>query len=681
MPDMNDLELVTSVNDMIADAVINQDSFIVANEELLRRYKGELYGTEVAGRSKAVSNDVQDTVDSDMVSLVRLFLGSNEIFKFKPNGQSEKEVAEAEEKTKYVDWLIRKQPTSFATLYGFLLDTEIQKMGVLKYFYEETEKTEEHEFKNVSGEEFLEIEESLSTGDGEFEVEVLSASQENERGEVDFKFRVTVKRQEIKIIGIPTESFLLSQNSSSLDDANLVGDTVTKSRGQLLAEGHTRGVVEKLTQVSNTGSTNNSNMQQIRFNDEGGGLTDEQFRIWANQEVEINDTYPMIDYDGDGIAERRHIQTSGDTVLVNEAFDHVPYAMASSLLMAHKAIGRSRAEKVAPVAVIKTALTRQMLDNGYMHANPKMGVNENANLDDWLNDSIGGVVRTKGKLNPSNDIFPILTPFIGDKTLLLLQHMDQVKAKSVGDQLSSQGLNADQLNKETATRFNGVEQAAEGKIELVGRVINETGFRKLYEGVAWMVSKFQTTEREFSVLGKALTSNPSKWRFNHHVESEVGLGAGDSEKIVESMTGIWNIQQVLKQQGSPLVDADKEYNTLSKLSKAVEIKDVSKHFNDPKEPDELLKAENERLNKMVLQQQGQLQAMQNPLAEAEEIKQRAFLQKATSDAQLAVANLAEEQRQFNITAAQDAKQFEESLIEKFTELELKYNKDVPGSVV
>ena len=79
-----------------------------------------------------------------------------------------------------------------------------------------------------------------------------------------------------------------------------------------------------------------------------------------------------------------------------------------------------------------------MLDNGYMVGNPKMGVNKNVNLDDYLNDAIGGVVRVKGEGNPGENMLPIVVPFIGDKTLLLLQHMDQVKAKSVGDQLSSQ---------------------------------------------------------------------------------------------------------------------------------------------------------------------------------------------------------------------------------------------------
>ena len=687
MAKMNELDLMTLIDAMEQDAVVNQNAFISDNEYLLRRYQREPYGTEVPGRSQVVSNGVQDTVESDMPSLVRAFLGSSEIFKFSPNSNNPKDVQEAEEKTLYVDWLIRKQANSFRVHHGFLKDVCIQKMGVLKYFFEETEKTEEHPYKNISMIELEEIIDSLAVGDGEREIDIVSRGEVNEEGEFDITFKVKVKRQEVKIIGIPIESFLLSQNATDIDDASLVGDTVAKTRGMLLAEGHSKDLIDRMPQSYNNGSIDGSTMKQIRFSDEGG-LDDGSFSNWANEWVQISDLYVMVDYDGDGIPERRHIQKSGDVILVNEAFDHVPYAMASGILMPHKAIGKSRAEIAAPFAEIDTALQRQMLDNGYIHNNPKMGVNEQVNLDDLLNDSIGGVARVKGKDNPGQHIFPMQVPFIGDKTMLLMQHISALKAESLGSTMSSQGLNVDQINNETATRFEGVRDAAQGKIELVARVIAEVGYRKLYEGIAWMVSHYQTTEREFMVLGKELRTNPANWKYEHIVNSEIGLGAGDNEKIVENMTGIWSIQQSLKQQGSQLVDEVKEFNTLNKLTKALEIKEVSSYFNDPSQPDELLVAENEALSKMVAQMQQQLEQMQNPLAEAETIKQQAFLAKAQSDAQMGVAKLTQDQEQFNETMRQNQqkidsqlKKQDEDFIAKLTELELKYSKDVPGAIV
>ena len=681
MAKMKEHELLTVLGGMVNDAVSNKDRFISENEELLRRYKGELYGNEVPGRSSVVANDVKDTVESDMPSLVRTFLGSGPIMKFQPtNPSNQDEVEEAEEKSAYVDWLIRGQQDSFRVQHGFLKDNLIQKMGVLKYFFEETKNTEEHSFKGVDQFELQEIFDSLKQGSGARTVEITQQDQQVETGEFDITFKVTIERQEIKIIGVPTESFLLSQNSSDIDEAILVGDEVSKTRGELLAEGFSRKEVSQLSQVSSD-PNDRSTMNQIRFEDEGGDDDQEAFRQWANELVQIQDLYVKVDFDGDGIAERRHIQRSGDVILVNEAFDHVPYAMSSALLMPHKAIGQGRAEQVTKTAAIKTALQRQMLDNGYMVNNPKFGVNANVNLDDVLSDKIGGVVRVKGETNPGQNVFPFAVPSIAQESLLLLQHMDQLKAAAVGTQMASQGLNADQIGKETATRFEGVEQAAMAKIELVARVIAEVGYRKLYTGIAWMVTRFQDTEREFSVLGKGLKSNPSKWKFDHQLVSEVGLGAGDNEAIVDNMTGIYNVQQQLLAQGSPLVDQVKIFNTLNKLTNALELKDTSQFFNDPNEPDQLLLAQNEQLNQMVLTLQQQLQAAQNPLAEAEAVKREGEIAIAQGKLQLEAAKLEEDRRQFDIEAAQKGRQHQDDTALKLTDMELKSGKNVPGSVV
>ena len=74
----------------------------VQDKELLEYYFGEPFGDEVEGQSSVVSTDVSDVVESDMPSYVRVFLGGNELLKFTPNTESEKDVQEAEEKTRYV---------------------------------------------------------------------------------------------------------------------------------------------------------------------------------------------------------------------------------------------------------------------------------------------------------------------------------------------------------------------------------------------------------------------------------------------------------------------------------------------------------------------------------------------------------------------------------------------------
>ena len=84
---------------------------------------------------------------------------------------------------------------------------------------------------------------------------------------------------------------------------------------------------------------------------------------------------------------------------------------------------------------------------------------------------------------------------------------------------------------------------------------------------------------------------------------------------------------------------------------------------------------------MVVQLQEQVQGMQNPLAEAELVKREGVIAIAQGRLNLEAEKLEEDKRQFNITASQKAVEQQESVALELTEKELKYNTDVPGSVV
>jgi hypothetical protein len=518
-------------------------------------------GTEEEGRSQVISCDVADVVDADMVSNVRVFLGGDDVIKFEPTSDDPTDIKEAEQKTAYANWIVKKQPNSYQTIFSWLKDAEIQKMGVIKYYFEDTIKTKTHTYKNISPLRIQELSETLE-GEDVKSVEIISQNQ-NKDGNFELKFKVTRGKQCIKIINIPTESFLITRDSPCLNDAELVGDRVRKTRSQLIAEGFSRDLVDQLQTVE-VEQNRQSNQRAIRNQDEGGSDLESSIRDWASQEVDLEDIYVLIDFNQDGIAERRHILKSGNTILENEEFDHVPYAMMSAVPMANKAIGMGRAEVTFETQEVNTQLLRGVLDNVYMVNNGRNVVNDdNVNMDDLLTVRAGGVVRTDG--DPQSAVFPLITEYTGDKTLQVIQHMDQRRAARTGGLLASQGLEADQVGEETATRTNVVERESAGKTELVIRNFAELGFKKLYEGVIWLASQYQTTERQIMVLGEQMIINPESWKSNHQAPTQVGLGSGGNEQVSATMASLFQIQQQLKTQGSNLVDGVKEYNVLRRL--------------------------------------------------------------------------------------------------------------------
>ena len=699
MANITEDRLLQVVNSKQTDAETNRDNIERRNQFLEDRYNAEYYGTEVPGRSRFVSNDVKDAVEAAHTSLTRMFLGAGPIISFTPsNPEDNNQQRESDEKTKFVDWIVRGQTNSYKTQSSFLTEVLKFKAGVQKYYYEETESTEDFEW---AGLEILEVVEQLAEmGFGldlnsEDPTQLITTAKNkdgkvvshsiNDDGTFDLKVRIKTTRQEIKLATVPTSSFLLSTGAVDLESAELVGDESYKTRGTLLAEGHKRDLVEKLPSASIEGTTYRS----ISF-DAYGEIPQSDFNEWASQLVPIADLYVLVDYNNDGIAERRNIQKSSDIILVNEPFNHVPYATASALIVPNRVIGQGWGEQVTDIAEVNTAITRGTLDNIYAVNNTKKVVRvgkSGVNMDEVLSPGIGGVIQATGERLLTDMVQPLVTEFIGDKALLIKQHMDQMKAQRVGNQLASQGLDGDKLSQETATRFTGIEKTSQAKVEKIARNIAEMAYRKIYEGVAWLAAHNQMDEVEFNVLGKTIKANPSNWKFDSNVSTEIGLGAGDNDKIVQNMQGAWAIHQQLKQQGSMLTDDKKAYNILTKMYRAIDIKDVGQIINNPEQPSEILQAENEILNKTAIEQQEAIKQLSEQvknlqaLSEVEMIKATAKIESDKMSDNQKTADREEDARQFNITTAQKRNKQTEDTAVKLTELELDNKTDVPGSVV
>ena len=138
MAKMTDNELASILSEAERQAAIFTGEFMAENTKYLNAYFGYATGDFAANseQSSVVSTDVADVIEADMPSLARVFLGSGDVITFVPSTDNQKEIAEAEEKTKYVNWIIRNQPESFQIIHNWLKDAEIQKNGVVKYFIE-----------------------------------------------------------------------------------------------------------------------------------------------------------------------------------------------------------------------------------------------------------------------------------------------------------------------------------------------------------------------------------------------------------------------------------------------------------------------------------------------------------------------------------------------------------------
>lgn len=667
-------------------------SGIIKSSELsLSYYEGLPFGDEEEGRSQLISTDVQDVVEDDMPNIVNALLSSENIMKFEPKSTAPEAQEEAKKKTDYINWLIRHQDTSYMTLFGWFKDALIQKLSVVTYYVEDTVKVKEPTIQNMTLEEVDQKERSLEQ-DSDVQSYEITKSIDNEDGTFDVTFRIKTGKQEFKIEKIPFEDFRVSRyTGSDINDAELVGHDEILTRGELVSQGYTKELVDELQRTTIEYRLNKrSNLKDVRFYEQNqGDLQDTKggaIEDWASQEVIVHNRYVKLDFDGDGIAERRYFRYSGQTVLDNEPFDHVPYAPLSAIPMPDKLIGKSRADLVLQTQAAKSVLLRAGMDNTLMVSNPRIAANENVNFDDLLDVEFNGVIRVDGENSPGQDLFPITTPYIADGVMQMMTFLDSQLTNRTGAMASVQGLNSDSLNQETATRFEGVENSGLRKVQLIVRNFAEGGIRKLYEGIEWMTRHYQNDEVEILIAGEPLKVNPAEWKYEHSIVSEVGLAISDNEEALGALSAISNDQAQLQAQGSPLVDNTKIFNVKAKIVKASGLGNPSEFYNNPEEPKELVNFQNEQLNQMLLQSQQvmeqqaeqirQLQA----LSEVELIKAQSKAQTDNKKAALDVAKLDEDQRQFNVKTAQDASQHAQELALEITKIEEENNIDIPGGL-
>jgi hypothetical protein len=374
-----------------------------------------------------------------------------------------------------------------------------------------------------------------------------------------------------------------------------------------------------------------------------------------------------MDVDGDGITELWQVFYAGNQILEKEQVEDHPFAVAVPIPIPHRAIGSCPAEQVADLQFRKSVLVRQMLDNVYNTNYPRAAHSNKVDLDDLL------TPRSAGTIEVDTDVGDVAghlawqaPPVMIDGVLRAIEYTDSEREIRTGITRYSQGLDGEALNK-TATGFKGIMDASQQRLDLIARLFAES-VKRIFELTIENLAKYQDTPMQLKIMGRPAEINPRDWSENIHCRIDVGIGAGDRQEKIANLAHILDRQQQYMASGLLLADQPKMFNTLEKLIDEIGLKDADVYFNNPEIPEETLFAQNQQLTAMVQQMQQQLS--QNPLADAERIKAQAKLIEAQGKEASNAAELEQEQQQFLM-----------DLAARMTELELKYETDVPGSRV
>jgi hypothetical protein len=214
-------------------------------------YLSKPFGNEIEGESSVVTSDVSDVIDGAMTSLLKIYTTEDNLLLFDPVGPEDMEAAEQE--SDYVNWVFFKQNPAYLILYVWFFDALLQKNGITKSWWDESEVVTTERYCNLNEQEVAQLmadPELEAVEQDEHVAETVDPlTQQIVQAVVyDIKFKRTTKQGRTCVENVPPEEYRISSDSRSLDPsaARMVGQEGLRKRGKLIEMGFDRKIVDEL---------------------------------------------------------------------------------------------------------------------------------------------------------------------------------------------------------------------------------------------------------------------------------------------------------------------------------------------------------------------------------------------------------------------------------------------------
>jgi GrpB-like predicted nucleotidyltransferase (UPF0157 family) len=585
-------ELMSIIQAEIDDAIgFIESETVEQRKQALEAYLRQPYGNEVEGKSQIVTGEVAEAIDGALPSLVRIFTGSDNIVVFEPQGPRDE--ASAKQATDYCNWVFNRDNAGVAILHDWFKDALMQKNGIVKAYWENKEDITKERYFDLSDDELamlmsdetMEIVEQDTT---EFPIydpmgqPVIDPTGVPVMGSThNVVVQKRKKSGKVTIENVPPEEFLISKKARTIADSPFVAHRQMLTRSDLVAMGFNKKQVEGLQMDDALAYT----PERVARYSAGEQPYQVQTDDPSMQEIEVFECYVKTDMNGKGIAALTQVFYASNEILQDEdgkemveEVDYVPFHSICPIPIPHKFFGNSLADRTTDLQLIKTTITRQMLDNLYLTNNARVvAIEGQVNLDDLLTSTAGGVIRAKSQ----GAVQQLVVQNVAQAAFPMLQYLDTVQSKRTGVSDASQGLDPAILQNVTAAAVASMQQAGAGKIELMARIFAETGVKSLFQGILHLLCKYQDKARMVRMRGEFVEFDPRTWANQYDVSINVGLGAGNRQEQMAMLSMVLAKQeQLIAQYGpaNPYVSPAQYRGTLGRMVEIAGFKDSAEFY-------------------------------------------------------------------------------------------------------
>lgn len=582
---LTDKELISIVDGEMESAMGSEGGEI--SQERAKAYKYYLskkFGDEISGQSQLVTSDVAEVVDGIMPSLLKMFTTADNLVSFDAIGPEDEDMAA--QCSDYVNYTFFKQNPAFEIMYSWFFDALVQKNGIVKAWWDDSEIVTTENYTSLTRTELLQLLEDEELEPVE-RLERTESIKNPETGEIidyqvhDIEFKRISNKGQVRIENVPPEEYRISNDSRSIDPskARMVGHERLATRSDLLSMGFDKKIVNSLPSHAENNLDSDEKIARYDKTD------DDQYssnRDRSQDEILLREAYIKIDYEQNGRAELRQVITAGHQILYNESADSQPFHVVCPQPLPHKHFGRATAEKVMDIQEVRSNLLRQIHDNLYHTNNPGKNVYEQAigenTIDDLMTTRVGRIARFSRPVNEAYSVDAV--PFTAAASFPMLEYWDKTKRDRTGVSSDSEGLSPESLKNIQTSVLSQAVDLSKMKIEAIARIFAETGIKSLLLHIHELLLKHQNRSQVVKLRNRWVEINPSSWRTRYDMTVNIGLGIGTRQQNMLTLNDIWEKQKdvISGGGGGTLVTAGNVYNTASEIVKNANYKNADMFF-------------------------------------------------------------------------------------------------------
>lgn len=631
----------TQVSEEIKSAITEAVSFIEGEIEPARLksdkyFQGKVNLSREEGRSASVATKCRDTVRAIKPALMRVFLQSGNPVEFSPNRPDV--VEDAQMRTEYAARVFAEN-NGFCLLDGAFNDALIKKTGILKAYFDETDRVEVDEYTGLTELQAQFV--SMQKG-----VEVLEVTRSDDG--FDMRVARTEVDGRIKIDAIAPEDFFVDRDARSIDDCYICGHSTEVRVGDVVAMGFD---FDEVFEHAGSQAGTSQDEAEIQRKQGGGEQYDESGADLSMRRVVFTEAYMRMDVDGTGVPQLHKFLCVGNDyhVLEFSPADQVPFAVFEVDMEAHTFFGRSLVEIIQDDQDVSTSILRGLIDNVHMVNNPRLlAVDKAVNMDDLLNGEIGGVVR----VHSPDAVRELVVGSAAQTAMPLMTYYDDVIRAKTGVSGAGMGLDADALQSQTAAGVNAAVQAATAVSELIARTLAETGMKQLFRLIVRLAAQHPQKDEMVRVDGQYVPVDPTSWATDLSMTVNVGLGNNQHDQKIMALQNVAQFQAAVMQTmglGNGLVGLTQLRNTQADLLRMAGLPDADRYMMP-------MTADAEMQMMMQAQQAAQQQGAPDPTEGLVQVEAMKVQQKAQSDAQKAQIDAQKAQADHELKVAEMMRQ-------------------------